>query len=157
MYCSSCAKEVGAGLTYCNHCGARLSGAKGDNVTKSPEVQPELLVGAMAGVFILGLVAVAVLISALKQKADFDLPILIAVTIFSFLMMLFVEGVFTWLLLRRKKVEKQVSDTNQPNEQAVKEIYAAPARGLSEGTFQPVSSVTEHTTRTLEHVSKNNQ
>jgi len=157
MYCSSCSKEVVAGLTYCNHCGHRLIGAKVDNVIKSLEVKPELLVSAMAGVFILGLVAIAVLIGVLKQVAGIDLPFLIAATLFSFLLMLLVEGVFIWLLLRRKKVEKQESDTNQLNEQAIKEIYTAPARVLLEPTFQPVSSVTEHTTRTLEHVPKNNQ
>ncbi len=157
MYCSSCSKEVVAGLTYCNHCGHRLIGAKVDNVIKPLEVKPELLVSAMAGVFILGLVAIAVLIGVLKQVAGIDLPFLIAATLFSFLLMLLVEGVFIWLLLRRKKVEKQESDTNQLNEQAIKEIYTAPARVLLEPTFQPVSSVTEHTTRTLEHVPKNNQ
>jgi uncharacterized protein YneF (UPF0154 family) len=155
MYCSSCAKEVVAGLTYCNHCGHRLIGATDDG--KLSEVKPEFLISAMVAIFIFGLMAIGVLIGTLKRRAEFDLPILIAVTIFSFVMMLLVEGVFTWLLLRRKKVEKKVSDTNQLNEQAIKEIYTAPARGLSEPTFQPISSVTEHTTRTLEHVPKNNQ
>jgi hypothetical protein len=47
MYCSSCAKEIVAGLAYCNHCGHRLSGGKADNPTS--EVRPELLVSAMVG------------------------------------------------------------------------------------------------------------
>ena len=156
MYCSSCAKEVVAGLTYCNHCGHRLIGAKVDNVTKSSEVKPELLVSAMVGLFILGIVAIAVLIGVMR-RVDFDLPFLLAFAIFSFLMMLMIEGMLAWMLLRRKKVEKEVSDSNQLNEQTIKEIYTAPTRVLSESTFQPVSSVTEHTTRTLNHVSKNNQ
>ncbi len=156
MYCSSCAKEVVAGLTYCNHCGHRLNGAKVDNLIKSSEVKPELLVSAMVGLFILGLVAIAVLVGVMK-RVDFEPPFLLAFTIFSFLLMLMIEGVFIWLLLRRKKVEKEVSAPNQLNEQTRKEIYTAPTRGLSEPTFQPVSSVTEHTTRTLEHVPKNNQ
>ena len=155
MYCSSCAKEVVAGLTYCNHCGHRLNGAKVDNLIKSSEVKPELLVSAMVGLFILGLVAIAVLIGVMK-RVDFEPPFLLAFTIFSFLLMLMIEGVLTWMLLRRKKVEKEVSAPNQLNEQTRKEIYTAPTRGLSEPTFQPVSSVTEHTTRTLEHVPKNN-
>ena len=156
MYCSSCAKEVVAGLTYCNHCGHRLNGAKVDNLIKSSEVKPELLVSAMVGLFILGLVAIAVLVGVMK-RVDFEPPFLLAFTIFSFLLMLIIEGVLTWMLLRRKKVEKKVSAPNHLNEQTRKEIYTAPTRGLSEPTFQPVSSVTEHTTRTLEHVPKNNQ
>jgi hypothetical protein len=156
MYCSSCAKEVVAGLTYCNHCGHRLNGAKVDNLIKSSEVKPELLVSAMVGLFILGLVAIAVLVGVMK-RVDFEPPYLLAFTIFSFLLMLMIEGVLTWMLLRRKKVEKEVSAPNQLNEQTRKEIYTAPTRGLSEPTFQPASSVTEHTTRTLEHAPKNNQ
>jgi uncharacterized protein (DUF983 family) len=154
MYCSSCAKEVVSGLTYCNHCGFKLNGAKGDD-GKSLEVKPELLVSAMAGVFILGLVAIAVLIGVLKQVAGFDTPFLIATILLSFVMMLVVEGVFIWLLLKRKKVEKVVGDT-QLNQQTTKEMYTASTRGLSEGTFEPIS-VTEHTTRTLQPVPKNNQ
>ncbi len=153
MYCPSCAKEVVAGLTFCNHCGFKLNGAKGENV-KSSEVKPELLVSAMAGVFILGLVAIAVLIGVLKQVAGFDLPFLIAAILLSFVLMLLVEGVFIWLLLSRRKVEKEESHTNRLNEQ--KEIYTAPARVLSEPTFQPIS-VTERTTRSLDPVPKNNQ
>ena len=156
MYCPSCAKEVAIGLTYCNHCGHRLSGRAKDDGGKSSEVKPELLVSAMAGVFILGLVAIAVLMGVLKQVAGFDLPFLIATMLFSFTLMLLVEGVFIWLLLRRKKVAKEVIETNQLNEQAIKELYASLTRELSEPTFQPIPSVTEHTTRTLEQVPKIN-
>jgi uncharacterized protein YneF (UPF0154 family) len=131
-----------------------LSEAKVDNVIKSSEVKPELLVSAMVGLFILGLVAIAVLIGVLKQVAGFDPEFLTIIIIFSFVMMLMIEGLLAWMLLRRRKVEKEVSAPNQLNEQAIKEIYAAPTRGLSEPTFQPVSSVIEHTTRTLEHIPK---
>ena len=153
MYCSSCAKQVAPNLTYCNHCGFKLNEAKGNGV-KSLEVKPELLVSAMVGLFILGLVAIAVLIGVMKQVVGFEFPFLIAVTIFSFVLMLVVEGVLIWLLLSGKKVEKEVSHTDRLNEQ--KEIYTAPARELSEPTFQPIS-VTERTTRSLEHVPKINQ
>ena len=156
MYCSSCAKEVVAGLTYCNHCGHRLNGAKVDNLIKSSEVKPELLVSAMVGLFILGLLAIAVLIGVLK-RVDFEPPLILAILMLSFVLMFMIEGVLTWMLLRRKKVEKEESAPNQLNEQPIKEIYTAPTRGLSEPTFQPASSVTEHTTRTLEHAPKNNQ
>jgi hypothetical protein len=133
-----------------------LNGAKVDSLIKSSEVKPELLVSAMVGLFILGLVAIAVLVGVMK-RVDFEPPILLAFTMFSFMLMFMIEGVLTWMLLRRRKVERDVSTPDQPNEQPIKEIYTAPTRGLSEPTFQPVSSVTEHTTRTLEHAPKNNQ
>jgi len=46
MYCSSCGVAVAQGLSYCNYCGAKLNGAKGDNVIKSSEVKPESLINA---------------------------------------------------------------------------------------------------------------
>jgi uncharacterized protein YneF (UPF0154 family) len=96
------------------------------------------------------------LVGVLK-RVDFEPPLILAILMLSFVLMFMIEGVLTWMLLRRKKVEKVESTRNQLNEQAIKEIYTAPTRGLSEPTFQPASSVTEHTTSTLEHVPKNNQ
>ena len=148
MYCSSCGTAVAHNLIYCNNCGEKLSAAKDDNVIKSSEVKPELLVSSMVALFIFGLVAIAILIGVMKQVAGFDLPILIAFTIFSFLLMLLVEGVLIGLLLKHKKADKQVGDTKQLNEQATKELYAEPARVLTE----PVSSVTERTTNLLEPI-----
>jgi uncharacterized protein YneF (UPF0154 family) len=155
MYCPNCTKEIAGSLSFCNHCGFKLKEA-GNDRSKLSEVKPGLLVSAMVGLFIFGLVAISVLIGVMKQVAGFDPEFLTIITIFSFVVMLMIEGVLVLMLFRRKKVEKQVSDINQLNEQNIKEIYAAPTRGLSESTFQPVSSVTEHTTRTLEKVPKNN-
>lgn len=157
MYCPNCAKEIASGLSFCNHCGFRLKGTTDSDDVKSSEVKPGLLVSAMVGLFILGLVAIAILIGVMKVIAGFDVPIVYAFTIFSFVLLLMIEGLLTWMLLKGRKVEKAVGNTNQLDEQGAKEMYAAPTRELSEPTFQPVSSVTEHTTRTLEHVPKNNQ
>lgn len=155
MYCSSCAKEVAAGLTFCNHCGFRLSGTKAENV-KSSEIRPEFLISAMVGLFIFGLLAIAVLTGVLKQGAGFDLPLVLAFTMFSFVLLIIVEGVLMWLLLKRRKVEKETSEIARLSEQPIKEIYTAPARALSETTFEPLS-VTERTTRSLENAPKINQ
>lgn len=155
MYCPSCAKEVVANLTFCNHCGLKLNGTK-DEGGKSSEVKPELLVSAMVGLFILGLVAIAVLIGVLKQVAGFDLPFLLAVLMFSFTLMMVVEGVLIKLLFSRRKIEKEASYANRLNEKAANEIYSAPARTLSDPTFEPFS-ITERTTRSLDPVKKNNQ
>ena len=150
MYCSSCGASVAPNLTYCNHCGAKLREVKGENVIKSSEVKPELLVSAMAAVFILGLVAIAVLIGVMRQVAGFDLPFLIAATLLSFALMLLVEGTFIRLLLRRKNVEKEVSDTTRLNEHALKELYTAPAQALTDS----MPSVIEQTTNLLEPIHR---
>src|SRR5215211_2498167 len=103
MYCSTCGGAVAHGLSYCNYCGTKLGGANDDNVIKSSEAKPELLVSALVAVFVLGLGAIAVLIGVLKAVAGFDLSLLLAVTIFSFLLMLLVEGVLIGLLLSGKR------------------------------------------------------
>jgi hypothetical protein len=139
---------VALGLSYCNYCGAKLNGAKDDNVTRSPEVKPELLVSAMVGLFILGLIAIGVLIGVMKERVGFDLPIILAVTVFSLVMMLVVEGVLIRLLLKGKRSAKEAGDTEQPKEQTTQELGGAQARVLPE----PASSVTDHTTRSFEPI-----
>lgn len=148
MYCSSCGAAVAQGLSYCNYCGARLSGAQGDGAVGSSEVRPEFLVAMMVAAFVLGLGAIAVLIGVLKAVAGFDLPFLLAATILSFMMMLLVEGVLIRLLLRRKMETRASGAAERPKEQTTRELGEAQARVLPE----PVPSVTEHTTRTFEPV-----
>jgi hypothetical protein len=132
-----------------------LNGVKVDNSTSS-EVRPELLLSAMVALFILGLLAIGVLVGVMK-RVDFDVPFISIITIFSLLLLVMIESMLAWMLLRGKKSENKVSNINQLNEQNTKEMYGAPTRGLSEPTFQPVSTVTEHTTRSLDYVPKSNQ
>lgn len=145
MYCSTCNAEVLPNLTYCNRCGAKLKGAKGDGITKSSEMKPETLVGAIAAVFIFGLGAIIFLMMALKMvfPERENMGLIIVFTLISFLIMLAVEGVFIWMLLSRKKDAKE----------AAKELSEVKARLLPEPAF----SVTEHTTRTLERVDTDRQ
>jgi uncharacterized OB-fold protein len=40
MYCSSCGTAVMPGLNYCKRCGAKLSGAKDEEIAKPAEPAP---------------------------------------------------------------------------------------------------------------------
>ena len=149
MYCSSCGVAATPGLSYCNYCGATLSGAKGDDVIESPEVKPGLLVSAMAGVFILGLVAITMLMGMMKAVLHAEVGVILAFGLLCFLIMLSLEGVFVRLLLRRKRSTAEAGDTVRLKKgQATKELEVAQARALPE----PVSSVTEHTTRAFDPI-----
>ena len=144
MYCSTCGKTVTPGLSYCNHCGAKLSGAKGDSITNSSGMKPENLLFFITIVFVFGLAAIIFLMMALKMVfGSENMGLIIFFTLLSFLIMLGVEGVFIWMLLSRKKDAKE----------AAKELSEAKARLLPEPTF----SVTDHTTRTLETVDRDQQ
>ena len=148
MYCSTCGVAAAQGLSYCNYCGAKLGGATGADVGRPSEIKPELLVSAMVGLFILGLVAIAVLIGVLKAAAGFDLPFLLIASMLSFLLLFVVEGVLIGLLLKGRKAARRADDAERPQEQTTRELGDAPARVLPE----PVPSVTEHTTRTFDPV-----
>ena len=142
MYCSACGVAVAQGLSYCNYCGEKLNGVKDDFVITS-EVKPELLVCAMVVVFVFGLLAIAILIGVMKAVAAFDPPILLAITMFSFMVMLLVEGVLIGKLLKGKRGTREAGHNARLKEQTTKELGEAQARVLPE----PIPSVTEHTTR----------
>ena len=147
MYCSSCGVAVAQGLSYCNHCGAKLSGVSGVNDSESPPLNPGLLVSAMAGTFILGLLAISILIGVMKSVLDFNAGQILAFALLSFLIMLFLEGVFLRLLFRRTG-GAAASESLPVKGHATKELDAANARALPE----PVPSVTENTTRTFDPI-----
>jgi hypothetical protein len=147
MYCSSCGVAVAQGLSYCNYCGAKLNAVKGDNAVKSSEVKPELLVSAMVAVFVLGLAAITLLMGMMKAVLRLEAGQILPFTVLSFLIMLLVEGVCIRLLFRRNRgVEEQAAALSK--NQATKELDAAQAQVLPE----PLSSVTEHTTRAFDSI-----
>ena len=147
MYCSSCGVAVAQDLSYCNYCGAKLNGVKGETRIKSPEVKPEMLVSAMVIVFVFGLAAITLLMLVMKDVLG-NVGQVLALTLLSFLIMLSIEGVIIRLLLRRKRGTEEAEDTMRLKGQATKALDAAQARALPE----PMPSVTEHTTRTFEPI-----
>jgi hypothetical protein len=147
MYCSTCGVVVAQGLSYCNYCGAKVSGVKGDSIIKSSEVKPESLVWGMVAVLVFGFVAIVFLMMAMKM-VGLNVAQILAFTILSFLIMLLLEGVFIWQLLRSKRGSEKSGDTVLLKEQSTNELDAAHARVLAE----PMPSVTEHTTRAFEPI-----
>jgi hypothetical protein len=149
MYCPSCGVAVAKGLSYCNYCGAKLNGATSDDVVKSPEIKPELVMSAMVVVFVFGLVAITMLIGVMKSVLALNAGQILAFAMLSFLIMLFLEGVFLRLLFRRNnRGAKPAGDTEPLERHTTKALDAARARALPE----PVPSVTENTTRTFEPI-----
>ena len=143
MYCSSCGAAVAPGLSYCNHCGAKLN--KDDKAVKSAEeVKPALLVNGMLVTFIFGLGAIAVLMGVMKAVLGLRVESILAFMLLPFLLMLVLEGVFMRLLLRRNR--GAASDKVLSKQQTTTELDAAQIRVLPEG----MPSVTEHTTRAFE-------
>ena len=148
MYCSTCGVAVAQGLSYCNYCGAKVSVAKRDKVSKSPEVKPDLLVPAMIVVFVFGLAAITVMMGVMKTVLQLNVGQILAFALPCFLLMFLLEAVFIRLLFRRKDGAEETGDTMLRKGQATRELDVAQARGLPE----PLPSVTENTTRTFDPI-----
>lgn len=148
MYCSTCGVAVAQDLSYCNYCGAKVNGEKADRVSKSSEVNPQFLLSSMIALFVFGLVAITMLIGVMKAVIRLEAGQILGFAALSFLIMLLLEGLCLWFLLRRHRGAKETGATALEKEKTTKELDAARERLLTE----PVPSVTDHTTRTLEPV-----
>jgi hypothetical protein len=149
MYCPSCGVVVAKGLSYCNYCGAKLGAEKSDSLVKTTELRAEsLIISAIVGLFVMGLLAITVLMGVMKAVLNLNEGLIIAFTLLSFLIMLIIEGVLIRRLLQRKRGTEEASDNVILKGSATTELDAAQARVLPE----PVPSVTEDTTRTFEPI-----
>ena len=146
MYCSSCGVALVRGLSYCNHCGAKLTAESGHTAIKSSEMRPESLVWAMVAALVFGFAAIVFLMMAMKMVGLNQAQIL-AFTILSFAMVLLIEGVLIWQLLSRKRGAETV-ETALSKQQTTNELDMAEARLLPEA----MPSVTEHTTRAFKPI-----
>jgi hypothetical protein len=125
-----------------------LGGAK--EFDDSREVKPGLLVSAMVGLFILGLVAITMLMGVMKTVLDIPADGILVLAAFPFLMMIVIEAVLLRLLFRRKRENREDGGKGLSKGQATNELDAAQARALPEG----MPSVTEHTTRAFAPISR---
>lgn len=141
MYCSSCGVAVAQGLSYCNFCGAKLN--RDNDESKSDDLRAETLVSTIAAVFILGLIAIIVLMGMMKAVLGLPVDRVLGLALIPFVLLLIIEGVFIRLLLRRTKQSEAPRGIELAKQQVKNELDAARSRALSEG----MPSVTEHTTR----------
>lgn len=151
MYCSTCGMVIAESLTYCNHCGARLIASNPDKVAIPREVKPELLVSSMVITFVFGLLAISVLLGVMKSVLGLELGQILAFAGLSFLTLIFLEGVFVQLLRRRNRGAGKQATTELPAGHSTKELGPQQVQALCE----PLSSVTDHTTRAFEPIYTN--
>lgn len=157
-YCSSCSKEVVAGLIFCNHCGFKLKDS-GDKA-KTTVLPFIALVFGIVSVFVIGFGCIIGILAMMKNLGFRDEMIGIVIVL-CFATIFFVEAMFMWLLFKRNRLNTEERNVypvkeNSQMEQPVSELYTAPKRVLNESTIEPIPSITEHTTRTLEHTRKGN-
>ena len=151
MYCSSCGLAVPNDLSYCNHCGARLNGAKVEDAGKPPELFPDSLVWAIVSVFVVGIGSVIGLIAVMKNYGLND-GLVLGFASLILVMMLAIEAVFIGLLLSRKSGHKKMKHPERLDgrrkQQTTNELEGAEPQALPESP----TSVTEQTTRAFEPI-----
>jgi hypothetical protein len=149
MFCPSCGKDVSTGLAYCNQCGARLGAA---DPRALPPANFNMLLGSVIGIPFVWLVTMMMVIAALKNGMGFKDDFIFVMTFLIFLLFALAEiGCVIMLITRTKgpKVPKGVAISER------RQFDEAARRGLGSPTFEPVpvGSVTDHTTRALDHAA----
>lgn len=148
MYCSSCGVAVTKGLKFCNYCGGRLTSS--DSEVEFREVKPGLLVAAMAGIFVLGLPGIAFIIFMLNTALRLDPQQTMAFVWMTLILLVSLEFIFLMLLLRQRSRKGANREASQLNASHTNELEAKPQGILAE----PIASVTEHTTRAFDAISR---
>jgi len=144
MYCAACGTPLAPGLSYCNRCGTSLK-------ERTSDTKPVPVGSYLTAITIIGILGLSLMLGgaiALKNGAQFDEDL-----IGIFMLMTFtIVGVVEFSLLRQlsrlnRAAEKREAappllQAGMPNE-----IRGQQPRALGE----PVPSVTENTTRTLQY------
>lgn len=148
MYCSSCGIAVIQGLTYCNHCGAKLVGTQADTA-KPSDSSINSLIWAIVGVLVGGIGVLIGLLAVMKKELGFDLGLLIFFSLLTFALITAIDAVFMWMLFSRSRAGNRVPAVQQ-KPRGTKELEETRERLLAEPG--PMPSVTEQTTRSFEPV-----
>lgn len=150
MYCAACGTPVTPGLKFCNRCGASIGNDRGEK----PE--PSVAGGLITAVVMVALFGLGIMFGgaiALKQGGGLGSDV---AGLFMFFTLLVIGTVEIFLLRQLSRVLgasgknqrfEQPPPLFQPASASPNEFRAAPLRSLPE----PIPSVTENTTRTLEH------
>jgi predicted nucleic acid-binding Zn ribbon protein len=145
MHCVSCGNQILPELNYCNRCGART----GNEGPKDKPINPLsylitalCIIGGGGLLLLVGLIAIL-----LDEHADPK-----AVVIISALYLLALFGI-NFMIIRQisRLITAQIGPGKDMSEKRSYELHAHHTNQL-EAPRQPVSSVTDHTTRTLDEV-----
>ena len=150
MYCSACGSPIAPGLSFCNRCGMSLKERSGSKPAGT-------INGLVTAMVIVGAAAMGMMLGgpiALKKEGQFVDEFIVL-----FMFLTFLIGLLTEVFLYRQ-LTRLTSDTSKtehvalppqsvalPPQSVTPEYRSAQPQRLPE----PIPSVTENTTRTLEY------
>ena len=143
MYCVSCGSQLAPGLSYCNRCGV--------NLRERPDANSTVITAFLTAITILGGAGLAIMLFGaviLRRKAQLDTELIGIFMTFTFLLVSFIE----FMLIRNlsKFITPQESKMRSFPPPVTNELRLPQHSSLGE----PVPSVTENTTRTLEYATR---
>ena len=144
MYCPACGNPHSKDLSFCNRCGMNL---KEQEKTKTGAISAFLTAITLIGTIGLGIMLGGAL--SLRKEADLDPTLIGFFMLFVFLIVITTEFLLVRQLSRLTAEPKQVF-LAPPQVTTQNELPPAQPRTLAE----PIPSVTENTTRTLEYARR---
>lgn len=143
MYCANCGSQLVQGLSYCNRCGFNL---RERNDSKTGSITAFLTAITLLGVLGLGLMLAGALV--LRRGALLSQELIGVYMLFAFLII----SVTEFMLVRNlSKLTSPKEDQKRSLPPLVQQDLRLP-QGSPLG--EPVGSVTENTTRTLEYARR---
>lgn len=147
MYCASCGTAITPGLSYCKRCGVELA-VQESRGNKLSQVPMESLVWAIVAVAIVGVGANIGLMAVMKEVLHLESGLILGAAALSFLPFLAAEILFIWMMLR--SLTGRAGEIARVRGATTRELEGSQPRALQE----PASSITEHTTHTLDHARR---
>lgn len=143
MYCVNCGTQLVQGLSYCNRCGFKLAERTESNTATISAFLTAITVFGVAGLCVMLFGAIV-----LRRKANMDQEFIGVFLTFTFLLV----GIIEFMLVRN------LSKLMTPKESQIRSFQPPVTNDLrlpQHSTLgEPVPSVTENTTRTLEYLTR---
>jgi hypothetical protein len=150
MYCSTCGKQIADHLNYCNSCGSRIE----KNPLVISNASSPHLARTLGAVLVVGLIGFVAILKLLIDSPRLDIPAVVIILVAYLAALTLIAAMcigHMWKTAGNIRVH--------PKEEAEPERYTRPSQfratntnQLGEPVNQPVGSVTDQTTRTLDEV-----
>ena len=145
MYCANCGTQLMQGLSYCNRCGF--------NLKERTEVENKPVKAFLAAITLLGIVGLGIMIGGsltLSRDAHLSQDIVAMFMLFTFLMVSVIEFMLVRNLSRLLSTPKENQSRPLMQPPAHQDLRLPQTTNIGE----PIPSVTENTTRTLEYARR---
>ena len=146
MYCANCGTPLTQGLSYCNRCGA--------NLKERTEVSTGAISAFLTAITLIGLGGLGVMLAGalvLRRGANLSQELIGVFMLFTFLIVSLTEIILVRNLAKLTTAKEKDKKNYFPAPTPIPQDLRLP-QGTPLG--EPVSSVTENTTRTLEYIRR---